>query len=114
MNPKTKNFLMLQGILLLYSFGGIFSKKAAQYPIFSNKFFAFYGTVIAILFIYAILWQQLLKRIPLTVAFSNKAIVIIWGMLWGRLFFGENISFKMVLGATIIICGIYLVEKNES
>lgn len=113
MNPRVKNFLRLQGILLLYSLGGLFSKKAAQYPLSSKEFMFFYITIIGILFIYAILWQQMLKRIPLTVAFSNKAVVIIWGILWGRLFFNEKVSIKMLLGATIIICGIYLVEKNE-
>ena len=60
-----------------------------------------------------LLWQQVLKRMPLTVAFANKAVVIIWGIVWGMLFFGETLRISMVVGSVIIIAGIYLVVSDD-
>ena len=50
---------------------------------------------------------------PLTVAFANKAVVIIWGIVWGMLFFGETLRISMVVGSVIIIAGIYLVVSDD-
>ncbi len=110
--PKIKDLFFLHILLLLYSLGGIFSKLASQQKLFSFEFLLFYGIVLFNLFIYAILWQQILKRMPLTTAFSNKSIVIVWGMLWGAVFFKEEISIFMLIGATLIIFGVYLVVTD--
>ena len=52
--------------------------------------------MIFILFVYAVLWQQVLKSIPLSIASANKAVTIFWGMWWGFLFFNEEISIKKI------------------
>lgn len=106
-------FLILHVILLIYSVNAIFSKLASRNQFLSSEFFFFYGLVLINLFIYAILWQQILKKIPLTSAFSNKSIIIIWGMIWGSLFFNEKISLQMILGGLIIILGVYLVVTDN-
>lgn len=80
---------------------------------FSIGFFMFYGLELAILVIYALLWQQVLKFIPLTVAFCNKAITIIWGMVWGALIFNETITPFMVIGSVIVLIGIILVVTEH-
>lgn len=110
---KFKNYLFLHGSLFLYSIGAIFAKTAASKEFPSLEFVFFYGLFLLILFIYAILWQQILKKLPLTVAFANKAIVILWGILWGCLFFNETLRWGMFLGAIIIIIGIYLVVSDD-
>ena len=58
--------------------------------------------------IYAIAWQQIIKRLPLTFAYANKAIGVIWGMFWGLVAFGESITPKKIIGAVIVIAGIVL------
>ena len=108
-----KNYLFLHFVLILYSFAALFSKRAAGYDFLSIPFLANYGIVLIILLFYAILWQQVLKRFSLSTAFSNKSVVILWGMLWGILFFGEGINFFMLAGALLIIVGIYFVGKDE-
>ena len=65
------------------------------------------------LFIYAVFWQQILKKIPLTTAFANKSVVIIWGMIWGRILFEERISWYMAVGAVIVFVGIILVVSAD-
>ena len=109
MIEKIKPYIFLHAILLLYSCCSICSKKAALAPFLSFEFFLFYGLVIVILGTYAILWQQILKLLPLTIAFANKAVTIIWGMIWGAILFQEVITFKMMLGAVIVIVGVIIV-----
>jgi len=110
---KLKNYLFLHTSLLLYSIGSVFSKLASQEKFLSFGFILFYGLFLIILFVYALLWQQILKRFPLTVAFANKAITILWGIVWGYLFFGEPLRLGMLLGSMIIVSGIYLVVSDD-
>lgn len=110
---RVKIYVLLHILLLLFSMGGICSKLAANSEWFSFRFFLFYGLVLLDLAIYAIAWQQILKKIPLVTAFANKAVTVIWGLLWGLVFFGETISFQKLLGAVTIIIGIVLVVKAD-
>ncbi|MNT04470.1 4-amino-4-deoxy-L-arabinose-phosphoundecaprenol flippase subunit ArnE [compost metagenome] len=104
---------MLHILLVFYSFCGVFSKLASGYEPLSIQFILFYGTSIFILGFYAILWQQVLKHFSLTVAFMNKAVTVIWGVIWGFIFFDENITIKMVIGTIIVLIGICLVVKSD-
>lgn len=113
MKKNIKALVFLHIILFVYSMCGIASKTAARYPVLSPKFLFFYGIVLIGLFVYALLWQQILKVLPVTMAYVNKAVTIIWGMLWGKLFFGESITWNKLLGAAIIICGVYFVITSE-
>lgn len=81
------------------------------------KFIMLYGLVLVCMGIYALVWQQVIKKLPLNVAFANKSVTVIWGMVWGCIFFHESITSKMVLGALIVIAGVIMVitggEKEE-
>lgn len=106
-------FIVLHGIFLFYSLGGIASKLASGQPFLSFRFCLFYGAVLFVLFVYAILWQQAIKKFPLTVAYSNKAATIVWGMIWGKMFFQEIIKWNMMLGTVIVISGIIIVVHAD-
>lgn len=112
-NIKLKPYLLLYGNLLIYSFSTVCSKMASGYPFLSLGFIVFYGLVLTSLMIYAVLWQQVLKRLPLSVAFANKSVTIIFGMLWGAIFFGEPIKINMLIGCAVIIAGVYLVVSED-
>ena len=107
-----KRYLLLHIVLLLYSLNGIFSKMASRQISLSIEFIIYYCVVLLNLFIYAILWQQVLKKLPLSTAFINKSVTVIWGMVWGTLFFKENITLQMVIGALIIFTGVYFVVTD--
>ena len=108
-----KVILCLHVILFLYSLESVCSKMAAAQEMFSFKFFLFYGLVLFFLFFYALAWQRILKYMPLTVAYANKGITIIWGMIWGAVLFNEAITLKTVIGAVIILVGIFMVVTNN-
>ena len=108
-----KWFIILHIIILIYSLCGICSKNAAQYDFLSFKWIIFYGMVICILGFYAIAWQQVLKHLPLITSYANKAATTIWGLIWGFLVFHESITPLKVLGAAIVIFGVYLVVTGD-
>ena len=106
--------LFVQGAVIVYSFCGVFQKLAAGYPTLSIRFILAYGCSVGVLGVYAILWQIILKRVPLSTAYSNRAIAMIWSVVWGVLLYKETITWKQVLGAVIICIGVYLVNQKES
>lgn len=54
-----------------------------------------------------------MRRMPLTSAFSNKAVTIVWGIVWGALFFSEPITVSKVAGAALIIAGVVLFAHAD-
>ena len=107
-NSRAVVLIALHVLLFFYSFSGFTSKYAAQQPTMSFGFFAWYGAMLAVLAVYALGWQQILKRLPLTVAFANKAVTVVWGIVWGVLLFGESVTPPMVVGGIFVIAGVVL------
>ena len=105
--------VLLHVSLFFSSLSGVCSKNAALSEFFSAEFFGWYALVLVIMFVYAVIWQQILKRMPLTVAYANRPVGLIWGMIWGRLFFGEAVTWRMLLGAAVIIAGIVVVVTED-
>lgn len=112
-SQKVKLYIVLHLLLMMFSVMGIFSKIAANQEFMSFKFVLYYGLMLATLAIYAVAWQQIIKRLPLTTAFANKAVTVVWGMIWGVVAFREHISLNKVIGSIIIIMGIVLYSKAE-
>ncbi len=112
---KSKLGLILQFhlFLMVSSVFGIASKLAAGEKMFSFRFFFFYAVVLLNLGVYAIVWQQLIKRMSLTTAYASKAVSIIWGVIWGCLFFKEMISFRQIVAILVIIAGVILVVTDK-
>jgi len=110
---KWKNYLFLHFLFFLYSLFSVFSKMGSRTEPFSLSFFLCYGGAFFMLGLYALGWQQILKRMSLFMAYSGKAVVILWGILWGTLLFQEAISVRKIIGAVIIMTGIILYSRTE-
>lgn len=108
-----KIFVMLHMILMLYSMCGICSKLAAQQSFLSLGFCLYYAVIVALAFIYAVVWQQIIKKIPITLAFANKAVTVVWGIIWGACFFHESVTAGKIAGAILIIAGIVIYAKSD-
>lgn len=113
MNRKVIDLTILHIMFMLFSLGAVASKTAANSEFLSLRFFFFYGIVLGGLAIYAIVWQQMLKRLPLVTAYANKAVTVVWGIIWGYLFFGEEVTIKKVIGAIIVIGGVIIVVMAD-
>ncbi len=110
---KLTFIILLHLILAIYSVSGIFSKLAADVPFLSLKFCLYYSGIIILLGLYAVVWQQIIKHLPLTVAFANKAVTVIWGIVWGIVFFNETVTLGQLIGAAMIIVGIVIYSTDR-
>ena len=110
---KGKALLFLHFILVCYSFSGILSKFAALQPFLSIRFCFLYCGIITLLGLYALAWQQIIKYLPLTTAFANKAVTVVWGLVWGALIFNEPVTLGKLVGMTLIIVGVILFSMAD-
>lgn len=99
-------FLALHLSLIVNSIQGVFSKLAGREKTMSFRWIMFFGFMFLSMLIFALAWQQVLKHMSLTFAFTNKPITIIWGLVWGVVIFGEHVTWRMALGSVIILIGI--------
>lgn len=108
-----KVFLALHLLLVFYSLSSVLSKLAAGQAFLSFRFCLYYGGMFLILVIYALGWQQILKRLPLTVAFANKAVTLVWSMVFGALLFHEQIRLNQLIGCALAVAGVVLFVQPE-
>ena len=113
MKSKFFPFLLMHTGFFLYAFYPVLGKSASKYDFLSFNYCVIYCVIIALLFVYAILWQQVLKSFRLPIAICNKAVTIVWGMFFSRMFFSEEITLKKILGAAIILFGIILLSFSD-
>lgn len=114
MSSRIKTLLLLHILLLFYSFADVASKFAAGFDLLTVGFIVCYGLVLVILVIYALGWQQIIKRMPLTGAYANRGVTVVWGIFWGAVFFAEPITLFKVVGAVMIIVGIVIFSQEEA
>ena len=70
---RGRTLLGLHALLALYSLCSICGKLASGFEFMSPGFVLCYGGMILVLGLYAIGWQQVIKRMPLTSACSMNA-----------------------------------------
>ncbi|MBR2677362.1 MAG: transporter [Solobacterium sp.] len=113
MNSRTRAYILLHILLAVYSLTSVFSKLAAQEEFLSLRFCLYYGAMILLLGVYAIGWQQVIKRLPLTEAFANKAVTVLWGFIYGIILFHEGVTIWKLVGLALIITGIVLYARSD-
>lgn len=104
----------LVGINLLYACVSIFTKYTSQQEFMSWHYVLGLIGAVGVMGVYAILWQQVLKRVELSLAYMFKGTSLIFVMLLAHLLFGEQITWNNILGAIIIIIGIVLFAYTPS
>ena len=110
---KIKQLIILQAIIMIYTLSSVVAKFASGEEFLTFKFIVFYGLEILILGIYAILWQQIIKKFDLSIAYANKAMSLLWSLLWAILFFKESITVKNVIGVVIVIICTIIVNSDD-
>lgn len=108
-----KVFLALHLLLLLFAGTTVLSKLAAGEEFLSLRFCLFFGGEFVLLGIYALGWQQILKRLPLTVAFTNKAVTLVWSLVFGALLFHETVSLRQIVGCALAVAGVVLFVRAD-
>jgi drug/metabolite transporter (DMT)-like permease len=66
---------------------------------------------VGLMALYAVGWQKILQRLPLTVAYFNRGLVVFWALLWSAVLFSETLTFFNILGTAVIFAGLALVNR---
>jgi multidrug transporter EmrE-like cation transporter len=110
---KAIELFFLQSAVIIYTFAAVMAKKASQFDLLSSNYLIFLSMEIAFLGLFAILWQQIIKKFDITVAYANKGLGVFWTLLWSVKLFGETITIKNIFGVIIILIGMFIINKEE-
>ena len=108
---KSKEVVALVGVNLVYACTSICTKMASRQEMLSWPYLFWIAGAIGVMGVYALLWQQVIARMPLSTAYMFKGTSLIFVLLFSALLFGEVITLNNVIGAAIIIIGIILFSK---
>ena len=108
--------LFLQFAVIIYTLAGVCGKFASNYDFFSLGWILWFGGEFAVLGIYAILWQQIIKRVDLSVAYVNRSLALVWSMVWAFLLFRSEstVSLSNIIGVLIIVSGTLIVNSDNA
>ncbi|MCL2718027.1 MAG: transporter [Lachnospiraceae bacterium] len=118
---RLKDILILQAVFIIFSMSHIASKIASQAlesfdsifeALFSIRFLIPLFMVVFILGIYALIWQQIIKRFELSIAYANKATTLLWSLVWGFFIFNEEITIAKIIGALIVCAGVIVMNSE--
>ncbi len=106
------NIAFMQVVVIIYTVSTVIAKFASGAELLSFRFLLFYGLEVLGLGIYAILWQQVIKRNPLSVAYANRAMTLLWSMLWAVIIFHNHITVQNICGVLLVMAGTFLVNTE--
>lgn len=116
MNKKKKigivDILQLQCAVVVYSLSTVAANLASKNAFLSLKYILFFGLEFVILALYAIIWQQMIKKFQLSVAYANKALTLMWSMLWNFVIFSQGITPMKVVGVLLVIAGVIVMNTG--
>ena len=110
---RLRNVLILQAVIVIYTLSSVMAKLASGEEPFSVPFLLFYLAELVILGVYAVLWQQMIKKFELSVAYTNRAMALLWSMLWAVVLFHDRVTVKNVAGVALVIVGTLIVNGGE-
>ena len=108
-----KNIIFLQFVIMIYSISSVIAKFASKQQVMSAGFIGLYLLELLALGAYAVLWQQAIKHFQLSVAYVNKAMTLLWAMVWSLVIFGEKLTLHNVLGVMLVITGIIVIYGDN-
>lgn len=104
-------YLVLIGVNFVYACTSICTKMASRQELLSWPYLFWIAGAIGVMGVYALLWQQVISKMPLSTAYMFKGTSLIFVLLFSALLFEEAITLNNVIGAVIIIIGIILFAK---
>ncbi|MBP3197918.1 MAG: transporter [Butyrivibrio sp.] len=107
---KPADFLLLELSVMVYSLSTVAANMASKHEFLSVGYILFFGLDFLILAVYAILWQQIIKRFQLSVAYANKSLTLLWSMLWNYIIFSQGITPGKVAGVVLVMIGVMIMN----
>lgn len=105
---KWLSYIVLILAIAIYSTVGVLTRCASMCPFLSWQYVLFLIGAVGVLGIYAIIWQQLIQRMEISLAYMFKGLGVVFALLICHYVFDEVITTHNIIGAIIIIVGITL------
>lgn len=99
--------------IAIYSLSGFFTKLAAGYAFISMPYLLCLIAVFGVLGIYAVLWQMILKRVPLSMAYPFRSLGVVYGLAIAGFAFHELITWQNILGGAIVMFGLFIMATDK-
>ena len=112
MTKSFQTYLALIGVNFIYACTSICTKMASRQEFMSWPYLLWIAGAIGVMGVYALLWQQVIKRMPISTAYMFKGTGLIFGLLIAWAVLGEQITLNNIIGAVIIVVGIVLFAKS--
>jgi len=109
---KIKNIVLLQGVIIIYTISSVMSKQASASGDDLLRFLFFFGMEVVILGVYALFWQQMIKRFELSVAYANRSMAVVWSMVWAVIFFHDTITIQNIAGVALVVAGTLIINTD--
>ena len=111
---KLTDYLLLHLSVFLFSLTGVFSKLAANSMEngIQLKTLLFLALMVLNCGVYALFWQQNLKKFEMHTAYAHKTVYNIWSICWAGFLFHENVTVGNILGALLIIAGVVVIQNE--
>ncbi|GFI21538.1 4-amino-4-deoxy-L-arabinose-phosphoundecaprenol flippase subunit ArnE [Lachnospiraceae bacterium] len=108
-----KNIVLLQAVIIIYTISSVMSKEASRSDGNWIRFLFFFGMEFIVLAIYAVLWQQMIKRFELSIAYANRSMAIVWSMVWAVVFFHDTITLQNIVGVLLVVIGTFIINSES-
>lgn len=108
------NYLQLHLSIFIFSFTSVFTKLAAtefrEGGLWNFRLYLFLFLMLLNCLIYAIVWQRVIKKFDLSIAYANKSVYLIWTQIWAVAIFGEILTPANIIGLVIVFIGVLVVQ----
>lgn len=110
---KWLSYILLVLAVAIYACTGAFTRFASMSPFLSWQYILCVIGAVGVIGIYAIIWQQLIQRMDISLAYMFKGLGVVFALLICHYVFDEVITMKNIVGAVIIIAGITLFAWSD-
>lgn len=85
---------------------------ASNYPFLSVEFIVRYSSMVSLFGLYAAVWQRVLEKVDLGLAYAAKSLVVVYSLFWAALIFRESITLNNLAGSALVITGVILAGRE--
>ncbi|WP_022779678.1 transporter [Butyrivibrio sp. AE3009] len=108
------DLLQLQSAVVVYSLSTVAANLASKHEFLSWWYILYFGLEFVILAAYALIWQQMIKKFQLSIAYANKALTLMWSMVWNFIIFHNGITPFKVVGVVLVVIGVMVMNSGIS
>ena len=115
---KIKKYILLHLTVMLFSFTSVYSKAASGFynreGLTSPMLYLFLFLMLLNCALYAVIWQKVIKKFELNVAYANRTVYLIWSQIWAFLIFNETLTARNMAGLAVTLLGVMIVQLSDA